>query len=160
MPDTMPLDALLRKFKDSRQHVAIVTDEYGGTDGLVTLEDVLEEIFGEIQDEYDQEQTMIQQVGPRAYVIDARMPIEDAAEHMGLRLSHDGVETVGGWALRAARRIPAQGEKFRHEGFRITVLEGRSNQVIKIRLDIVSPSDDEEGETPPSGAAPPEDGPG
>lgn len=137
VPDTVPLADLLQELKKSPQHLAIVTDEYGGTDGLITLEDVLEEIFGEIQDEHDRERDLIQQVGPNAFVVDARMPLEDLAEEVGFGITDDDVETVGGWVMHAAGRIPAQGEKLKHHGFRITILEGKTNQVSKIRLDIL-----------------------
>lgn len=137
VPDTKPVDELLRELKGHAQHMAIVTDEYGGTDGLITLEDVLEEIFGEIRDEHDREEALIQQVGPNNYVVDARMSLEELAAVIGVTIVDEEVETIGGWVMHHAGRIPLQGEKIRHEGFRVTVLEGRQNQISKVRLDVL-----------------------
>lgn len=137
VPDTKPLDELLQELKQSEQRMVVVTDEYGGTDGILTLEDVLEEIFGEIHDEHDAMHDRITQVGPRNYVIDARVSLEDVARVIDVAIVDDQVETIGGWVMRAAGRIPQQGEKLKHAGFRITVLEGARNQIIKIRLDVL-----------------------
>ena len=137
VPDTMPVDELLQEFKNSGQHMAVVTDEYGGTDGLITIEDILEEIFGEIVDEHDRQPDMIQQVGAYAYVVDARALLEDLSEAIDIPIVDDEVETVGGWVMRIAGRIPGQGERIKHEGLRVTVLAAGENRVSKIRLDIL-----------------------
>ena len=137
VPDTKPLDELLKELKQQSQHVAIVTDEYGGTDGLITLEDVLEEIFGEIRDEHDREEALVHQVGPDSYVVDARISLEDLSTAIGVPIDDEEVETLGGWVMRNAGRIPLQGEKLKHAGFRVTVLEGRQNQLVKCRLDVL-----------------------
>lgn len=142
VPDTKPVDELLRELKDSPLHVAIVTDEYGGTDGLITLEDVLEEIFGEIRDEYDREESLIQRLGPGSYIVDASISLKDLAAIIGAPIDDDDVETFGGWIMRRAGRIPLQGEKIKQGDFRITVLEGRQNQLLKVRLDVI-PGDGE-----------------
>ncbi len=148
VPDSKTLDELLQELKTDPQHLAIVTDEYGGTDGLVTLEDALEEIFGEIQDEHDAERAQIRQVGPKAYVVEARMYLEDLSEAIGVTVEDDEVETVAGWVMRLAGRIPAQGEKLRRGNFRITILEGQSHQISKVRLDVLEPESETETETP------------
>jgi CBS domain containing-hemolysin-like protein len=145
VPDTKPLDELLQELRKEPQHIAIVTDEYGGTDGLITLEDVLEEIFGEIRDEHDREEASIKRVGPASYVIDARTALEDISTAIGVPIEDDEVETLGGWIMRRAGRIPLQGEKVKHGGFRVTVLEGRQNQIVKCRLDVLpEPADGRE----------------
>lgn len=136
-PDTKPVDELLQELKQRGEHMAIVTDEYGGTLGLITLEDVLEEIFGEIHDEHDKARDLIQQVGPRNYVVDARMPLEDLSAALKVPIEDDSVETVGGWIMHIAECIPAQGEKIRHGDFRIIILEGTEKRVLKIRLDLL-----------------------
>jgi putative hemolysin len=137
VPDTMKVDDLLRHMKLKKQHMAIVTDEYGGTDGLITIEDVLEEIFGEIQDEHDREQSPIHQIGPRAYKVDARASLSEVSDKVGLPLLDDEVDTVGGWVMRIAGRIPSQGEVIEVEGFRVTILEGGTNHVSSIRLELL-----------------------
>lgn len=136
VPDTINLYDLFEKMKVEQQHIAVVTDEYGGTDGLITLEDILEVIFGEIQDEHDREEKPIHKVGARAFVIDARMALDEAAEFMGIRIEDDEVETVGGWVMHVAGRIPAQGEVIEHDGFHITILDAGVTQVAKVRLEI------------------------
>ena len=137
VPDTKPLDELLKELKQHPQHVAIITDEYGGTDGFLTLEDVLEEIFGEIRDEHDREEALTHKVGPNSYVVDARIPLEDLSTVIEVPIQDDEVETLGGWVMRRAGRIPLQGEKIKSGAFRVTVLEGRQNQVTKCRLDVL-----------------------
>jgi putative hemolysin len=136
VPDTIGVQDLFKAMKEQKQRLAIVTDEYGGTDGLITIEDILEEIFGEIQDEHDDEERPIQQVGPRAYVLDARLSIEEAADGIGATIADEDVETIGGWLMHIAGRIPAQGEVVHHGGFRITVLEGGVNYLTKLRIDV------------------------
>ncbi len=136
VPDSIKLDDLLEQLKREKQHMAVVIDEYGGTDGIVTLEDILEEIFGEIEDEHDPEEKPIRKIAPKTYIVDARMPLEEAAEYMGIELEDDTVETVGGWVMRHAGRIPETGDVIFHDGFRITILEGGGNVVARIRLEI------------------------
>jgi CBS domain containing-hemolysin-like protein len=138
VPDTMRVDDLFQEMKKRRQHIAIVTDEYGGTDGLVTIEDILEEIFGEIQDEYDNEESPIHKLGPNAYVVDARTPLEDVAEVLGIPIADEEVETVGGWLIHVAGHIPSQGHVIEHDRFRMTVLAGGPNFVSRIRLEVLA----------------------
>jgi putative hemolysin len=137
IPDTMKVGDLLREFKNRKQHMAIVTDEYGGTDGLVTIEDILEEIFGEIQDEYDNEESPIHKLGPNAYVVDARMPLEEVAKAIGAPIEDDEVETLGGWLMHLAGCIPTQGQVVEHERFRMTVLAGGPSHVSRIRMELL-----------------------
>ncbi|MCF6285417.1 MAG: hypothetical protein L3K26_09535, partial [Candidatus Hydrogenedentes bacterium] len=113
-----------------------VIDEYGGTDGIITQEDVLEEIFGEFHDEYDKDETSIREVSPGAFVVDAHMELESAAEAMGVTLDDEEVETVGGWVMRVVGRIPATGEVIRHGVYEITILEGRANSLSRLRIEI------------------------
>lgn len=136
VPDTMKLDDLLEKMRGSRQPIAVVTDEYGGTDGIITQEDVLEEIFGEFHDEYDKAETRIREVGPGAYVVDAQMELAEAAEKMGVEIEDAEVETVGGWVMHVAGRIPGIGEAVEWPPFKITVLEGTPNRVSRLRIDV------------------------
>ncbi len=138
VPDTKPIDVLLQELKQRGEHMAIVTDEYGGTLGLITLEDVLEEIFGEIHDEHDQARDLIQQVGPRNYVIDASMSLEDLSAAIDTPIQDDAVETVAGWIMHIAGCIPAQGEKIRYHDFRFIILEATNKRIIKVRLDLLN----------------------
>lgn len=137
VPDTKPVDELLHELRESPTHVAIATDEYGGTDGMITLEDVLEEIFGEIHDEHDREESLIHRLGPNSYVVDAQISLHDLSEVIGFPIKDEEVETFGGWIMRRAGRIPLQGESIKHDNLRVTILEGRQNQIAKARLDII-----------------------
>lgn len=137
VPDTMKVDDLFQAMKKEKQHMAIVTDEYGGTDGLVTIEDILEEIFGDIQDEHDREESQIHLVGPGAYVIDARAYLEDVSDAINYKLTDSEVETIGGWLMRVAGRIPIQGEVITSGRLRITVLDGSPSSINKIRLEVL-----------------------
>lgn len=136
VPDTMKVDDLFQVMKRGKHHVAVVVDEYGGTDGLITIEDILEEIFGEIQDEHDAEERPIQKVGASAYVVDARTALGDLARVIGREWDDAEVDTVGGWVMHVAGRIPAQGEVIEERGLRMTVLAGGPNHVAKIRLEL------------------------
>ena len=136
VPDTMKLDDLLEKMREASQPIAVVTDEYGGTDGLISQEDVLEEIFGEFHDEYDKAETRIREVSPGAFVVDAQIELAEAAEKMGVELDDTEVETIGGWVMHAVGRIPAVGEVIEHAPFRITVLEGKPNRLARLRIDV------------------------
>lgn len=143
--DTIRLDDLLTQLRAQKQSMAIVTDEYGGTDGLVTIEDILEEIFGEIQDEHDKEEMRIRKSGRNAYVIDARMPLEDAARFMELPIEDNEVETVAGWIMHAMGRIPNKGEVVDFGRFRATVLEGGPNYVASVRLEVLPTAEANDG---------------
>jgi CBS domain containing-hemolysin-like protein len=137
VPDTIHLDDLLKEMRAKKQTIAILTDEYGGTDGLICIEDILEEIFGEIHDEFDEAVQHIRKVGKNAFVIDARLALEDAAEAMKLPIKDDEVDTVGGWILHITNRIPKPGEVFELDKYKITVLAGDLTHISKIRLEVM-----------------------
>ncbi|PYC68015.1 hypothetical protein C7C46_29615 [Streptomyces tateyamensis] len=109
IPDSKPVDDLLREMQQMRSHVAIVIDEYGGTAGLVTIEDILEEIVGEITDEYDRETSPVEDLGDGRYRITARLLVEDLGELFGLLLADEDVETVGGLLAKYLGRVPIPG---------------------------------------------------
>ncbi|HOH42125.1 MAG TPA: hemolysin family protein [Candidatus Hydrogenedentes bacterium] len=136
VPDTMKLDDVLKVMRDARQSVAIVTDEHGGTDGLITLEDILEQIFGEIHDEYDLAPTQLKKIGPDAYFVDAQMPLEAFCEALHIPLIENGAETVGGWVTRLAGCIPERGQVIPWENHTIIILEGAPNYISSIRLEL------------------------
>lgn len=146
VPDSMRLDDLLKTMRDQGHHMAIVTDEFGGTDGLITIEDILEEVIGEIQDEFDKEEASIRRVGPRAFVIDARMDLESAARAMQTPIEDEEVETVGGWVMHQVGRIPAKGEVIEFGRFRSTILEGTASQISSLRLEILREEETRETE--------------
>jgi len=140
VPDSIKIGDLLREMLAEQHHIALVTDEYGGTDGLITVEDILEEIFGDIQDEHDSEERQLIQVGENSFVVDARLPLHELNERTGLSLHADGVETFGGWVTTQAGHIPVKAEVIEVEGLRATVLDAGVTHVSKIRLEITPAS--------------------
>ena len=132
VPETRPLDALQKDFQQRRTHMAIVVDEYGGTSGLVTLEDVIEEIVGEIQDEFDREPPRVEET-PQGLVFDGLSLIDDVAERLGLELPVVAeVSTLGGFVTALAGRILRPGDTVSVEGYDLKVVEIRGRRVTKV----------------------------
>lgn len=155
VPETKTVRELLVELLANRVHIAMVADEYGGTSGLVTIEDIVEEIFGEIEDEYekqDDERPSID-IDPeaRAAEVDARKYIDDANDQLksiGLELpEHEDYDTVGGFVVVTLGHIPTVGETLRHEGATITVLEAEQTRVLRIRVESAQPEEDGQGES-------------
>ena len=134
VPESKPVSDLLRELQKESTHVAIVIDEYGGTAGLVTLEDLIEEIVGEIVDEYDTESAEAVELGDGSYRVSARMGIDDLGELFDIELDDDEVDTVGGLLAKALGRVPIVGSTVEVHGvsLRADRLEGRRNRVSHI----------------------------
>jgi putative hemolysin len=133
-PETKRVPELLREFQRRQIQAAIVVDEYGGTAGLVTIEDMLEEIVGEIRDEYDVEVDPIVEEGDGVFVFSAKVDIDTAAERLGLDIERDGFETVGGFIVTHLGRVPTPGEKLDIGDVEVEVLEAERRRVHKVRL--------------------------
>jgi CBS domain containing-hemolysin-like protein len=131
VPDSKPVDELLRQMQSQRIHVAIVIDEYGGTAGLVTIEDILEEIVGEITDEYDNEQAPVEWLAPGTARVIARLPVADLEDLFGVTIDAEDVETVGGLLGHELGRVPIAGSEATVEGLHLTAenLAGRRNKL-------------------------------
>jgi magnesium and cobalt transporter len=130
VPESKRLNVLLREFRTSRNHMAIVVDEYGGFSGLVTIEDVLEQIVGEIEDEYDfDEGAFILKRAANSYTIKAHTTIEEFNEYFGVQLDDRGVDTIGGLTVTAFGHLPSRGESVECGGFRFTVVRADSRRV-------------------------------
>jgi CBS domain containing-hemolysin-like protein len=131
VPESKPIDALLREMQARQIHLAIVIDEYGGTAGLVTIEDILEEIVGEITDEYDKEQPPVEWLGEGRARVTARLPVEELEELFGVRIGAEDVETVGGLLAQRLGRVPIAGSVATVAGLRLTAesLAGRRNRI-------------------------------
>jgi CBS domain containing-hemolysin-like protein len=142
VPETKPVDELLREMR-RRTHIAIVADEYGGTAGLVTIEDLLEEIVGEIYDEYDPQVAMVTTLPDGRVRMDARMSIDDLDELFGTALEVDG-DTAGGLFTELAGHIPQAGESVEVQGLRFTVEKMEGNRVRQLVVEPVPPREDEE----------------
>ena len=131
VPESKPVDELLREMQAELGHIAVVVDEYGGTAGLVTMEDVLEEIVGEIIDEYDREAPPVEQVDGATTRVTARLPVEDLEELYGVELPHEDVETVGGLLAMTLGRVPIPGATVELAGLTLVAesSKGRRNRI-------------------------------
>jgi len=129
-PDTKRLNVLLKEFRAKRNHMAIVLDEYGGVAGLVTIEDVLEEIVGEIDDEHDtEEDALMKRLSGDEYSVNALTPIEEFNELMGTKFSDDEFDTIGGLVMQHIGRMPKEGEVTHLEGCEFRIVEADSRRV-------------------------------
>ncbi|MDP9364192.1 MAG: hemolysin family protein [Chloroflexota bacterium] len=154
VPESKRVDDLLTELRRSRVHIAIVADEYGGFAGLVTIEDILEEIVGEIQDEYDVEVQLVERVGEGELIADGRLPLADVAEEFGLSLGEDDSGTVAGFVQRHLGRLPNEGDRFETDGLGVEVIAVEGRRVRRLRLLRLA---DGTGAEPANGAGP--DGP-
>ena len=134
VPETKRVADLLKEFQRKQVQAAIVVDEYGGTAGLVTIEDLLEEIVGEIRDEYDVETEPVIDEGHGSFVFSAKVSIDQVRERLGIAIEDEGFETVGGYVLTRVGRVPAVGETFEVDGLVIEVLEAERRRIHKVRF--------------------------
>jgi putative hemolysin len=134
VPETKRVAELLEEFQVRQVQIAIVVDEYGGTAGLVTLEDLLEEIVGEIRDEYDVETEPIVEEPGGTFVVSGKVDIDQVAERLGVEIEREGFETVGGYLLSHLGRVPAPGESFEIDDVDVHVLEAERRRVHRVRM--------------------------
>jgi putative hemolysin len=143
VPETKRVHALLREFQAKKLHMAIVVDEYGSTSGLVTLEDILEEVVGEIADEFDVEERLIQPLDARTFRVSGKLPIDELNAATGLGLSNEAYETVAGWVLDLFGRIPRQGERVDTPGATVTVEKVERTRVVEVLVTLKRRAPDE-----------------
>ena len=134
VPETKNVDDLLRELQKRRVHMAIVVDEYGGTAGLVTVEDLLEEIVGEIQDEYDAEEPSIEKTSDTQYVLDAGVQLDDVNDLLDAHLPDSGGDTLGGFIYNQLGRVAAVGDEIQMDGLAITVMSVSGRRIRKVRV--------------------------
>lgn len=136
IPDSKRLNVLLADFQENRNHMAIVVDEYGGVDGLVTIEDVLEQIVGDIEDEHDidEEDNMVMRHDDHEYIIKARLPIEDFNERFDTGFSDQDYDTIGGLIIANAGHMPRRGEKIVLDSLSFEILNADSRRVHLVKL--------------------------
>ena len=134
VPETKRVADLLKEFQHRQVQSAIVVDEYGGTAGLVTIEDLLEEIVGEIRDEYDVELEPIVDEGNGTFVFSGKVDIDKVADRLGVQIERQGFETVGGFVLSHLGRVPAVGESFATDGLSVEVLDAERRRVHRVRI--------------------------
>ncbi len=155
VPESKNVGELLAEFKARKVHLAVVLDEYGGTAGLVTIEDIIEELVGEIQDEYEQAEQIpqIQRVDPQTLRVDARVDIDDLNDELGVDLPEDeDYDTVGGFVFSTLGHIPKTGETFDYRGLRFTVTDAERTRVIRVEVRTPDPQATA-AQTPEDGSA-------
>ena len=149
MPETKDLAALLAEFRRANQHMAVVVDEYGATQGIVTLEDLLEEIVGEIEDEFDLPDESVERVNETTVRIDGTFPIDDFNEELGASLEHEDYHTVAGYVFDLLGRAAEPGDEVRSDGLRFTVLDTEGSRIQRLEVEFMSPPEsggNQEGE--------------
>jgi CBS domain containing-hemolysin-like protein len=145
VPETKRVVELLREFQQGRFQLAIVVDEYGGTAGLVTVEDVVEELVGEIRDEYDSEAEPVVRESDDTFVFSAKVGIDEMTERLDKEIEEGEFETVGGFVLARVGRVPAAGERFELDGLEVEILEAEGRRIHKVRVRRLPVSADSEG---------------
>jgi CBS domain containing-hemolysin-like protein len=134
VPETKRVVDLLREFQQKQFQLAIVVDEYGGTAGIVTVEDVVEELVGEIRDEYDIEAEPIVREDDRTYIFSAKVATSELVDRLNVEIEDGEFETVGGYVLSRVGRVPAVGERFSFDGLNVEILEAERRRIHKVRL--------------------------
>lgn len=141
VPETKKLDSLLKEFKRRHVHIAVAVDEYGGVSGIVCMEDIIEEIVGDIQDEFDTSVEDVLEIGDRTYLCDARVAITDLNEILGLELPNDDFDTLGGFVFDLFGKIPVRYEKVSSHGaeFIVQNMDGYKIRTVKVQLVVNAP---------------------
>ena len=150
VPETKRIDDLLREMQRARTHLVIVVDEYGGATGIVTLEDVLEQIVGAIEDEHDRTPASVERLPDGSYWVAARTNIDELNEALDWTLPKEDYETVAGLVLATLHRIPRTGEEFQVRGYTMTVLEADPRRVVAVKIAPTRPAVTEPPVSPPS----------
>lgn len=147
VPETKNIDSLFFELQTTKQHIAILIDEYGGFSGIVTMEDIIEEVMGDIDDEYDEEEPEIQKISEDTYVIDGSMDIDDIDEELDIDLESDNSETIGGFIIDILGEIPDEGDvgkMVEFENYRFTIDSIRDRRIEQITMKILPPEEDDE----------------
>ena len=142
VPETIKTAEVLEAMRHEHIHIAIIVDEYGGVAGIVTMEDILEQIVGEIQDEYDEEAPDVQKLEDGSYLVQGSMSLEDLSDALGSEFASDDAETVGGLVLTLSGNFPEAGETFEYGGWRIKVMELEEHRITLLNLSKIA--DDEQ----------------
>ena len=149
VPETKNIDALFFELQKERQHIAILIDEYGGFSGIVTMEDIIEEIVGDIDDEFDKEEFAFKEIDENTYVINGKTYLDDLNEELGTNLESENSETIGGLIIELLGEIPSDGGKGRETSYRnykFTILSVHERRIEKIKMEILPEEEDEEKE--------------
>jgi CBS domain containing-hemolysin-like protein len=146
VPETKRVASLLGEIRRSKSHLYIVVDEYGGTAGLVTLEDLLEELVGDIVDEFDVEEPTVERLEDGSLLVSAAYSMDDADELLDAELPQGPWDTVGGLMLDLAGRVPDPGDSVEVDGFRLTALDVRGRRIGRVRIEATGAAAEADGE--------------
>ena len=134
IPESKPITELLREFQTNKNHMAMVTDEFGGVRGLITLEDVIEEIVGDIDDEYDHDESELKGVDDKTVVVDAKVDVEEVEQHFGLDMPEGPYESIGGFITLRLGRVPEAGESLQEGPLTFKVISADARRVKSVRV--------------------------
>jgi magnesium and cobalt transporter len=134
VPETKKIEELFKEFRNRRMHMAIAIDEYGGTSGLITIEDLIEEIVGDIQDEYDLEEDWMLPQEDGSLLVDCRLNIDDFEDYFAVTIPRERFDTVGGWLFHLLGRVPLKGEELQTQGLLMTVEECDDRKIYTVRV--------------------------
>ena len=153
VPETKNIDSLFFELQRKKQHIAVLIDEYGGFSGIVTMEDIIEEIMGDIDDEYDEEENPVEKVGKHEFILDGKMDLDDVNEELGTDLDSETSETVGGLIMDMMGEIPDEtsdlenkNKDFLYGNYKFTVLEIKDRRIEKVRMEILPEKTEEKVE--------------
>jgi CBS domain containing-hemolysin-like protein len=132
VPETKRINDLLNELRSKKSHLAVVVDEYGGTAGIVTIEDIIEEIIGEIRDEHDVEEELFLPQEDGSVLINARANLDDFQEHFGVTLPREGFDTLGGFIIHLMGKVPRKGEEITYEGLRMRIQGGDQKRITRV----------------------------
>ncbi|MDD2367208.1 MAG: hemolysin family protein [Desulfuromonadaceae bacterium] len=138
IPESKNLEQLLQDFKRKRIHLAIVIDEYGGTSGLITIEDLLEQIVGDIQDEYDREESLLTVNSDGSVTADGRLPVEELEEHFDIQIERDKFDSVGGLIFHLTGKIPTTGDTIEGAGLSLKIIDADLRRVKKVTIKLMN----------------------
>ena len=143
VPETKKINDLMAELKQKRIQIAIVLDEFGGTAGMITLEDIVEELVGDIQDEYDEEKPIVEKVNDAEFIVNALAPIYDVNSHLPHDLPEDGdFDTVSGWLGDVFGKIPDVGDRIESNGYNITILKKSDQNIESVKLELLLNEED------------------
>ena len=134
IPETKKISEVLKDLRDKKSHMAIVIDEYGGTAGILTLEDIIEEIIGEVMDEYDAEEKLITDNEDGSITVDARLDVEELEDYIDVKLPDGKFESVGGFIISLLGRVPAVGERIEYQNIEMIIEDANNRKIEKVRI--------------------------
>jgi CBS domain containing-hemolysin-like protein len=147
VPETKRINDLLNELRSKNYHLAVIVDEYGGTSGIVTIEDIIEEIIGEIRDEHDVEEELFVPQEDGSEIVKARVGLDDFEDRFGISVPREGYDTLGGFIIHLLGKVPRKGEEILYEGFRMRIVGGDEKRITRV---LVAPAGAEQPETAPS----------